>query len=213
MQRTHQWKKSMEMPAFMETDKQISKQVKEWKVCRGEKNGIERGWVQFIFMWSGRPLRRAIWAKTWGKWKNECWRHLEEGHSRQRKQLVQRPWGSSTANILEEDMRGPELWKQSEQRRNSGMRSERWHGDRLLQTWSHWKGSDCTLSETETTDSKGMTRCNLSFKRNTEGASPVAWWLGSHTPLQHPGVCVFGSQAQTCSSLIKPCRSGIPYIK
>ena len=42
-------------------------------------------------------------------------------------------------------------------------------------------------------------------------AGPVAQWLGLHALLGWPGVCQFGSRAQTCALLIKPCCCDIPH--
>ena len=45
------------------------------------------------------------------------------------------------------------------------------------------------------------------------GASPGAWWLSAHTPLQQPEVHGLRSQAQTYTPLIKPHCGGVPHAK
>ena len=50
-------------------------------------------------------------------------------------------------------------------------------------------------------------------KKKKIGASPVAEWLSSCAPLWQPRVREFGSCAQTCTALIKPCWDSIPHTR
>lgn len=58
--------------------------------------------------------------------REQPWRCLEDGHSRQRKQFMQKPRSSSTAGVLEEELRGPELLKRTGGKEWNEVRATAW---------------------------------------------------------------------------------------
>ena len=58
-----------------------------------------------------------------------------------------------------------------------------------------------------------LTKGFVALKKSLMGAGLVAWQLGSHAPLLHPGIPQFGSRGRTYALLVKPCCGRHPTYK